>query len=191
MFENTANIPSIDGKWCTQCDSVMISQLRQYLGSCANSGLKNVSHVEAFLFICNILVADQSCYFVCRLCKHCCRNFNNVHCFRTIFPNRNSAFASFCIACPSPWNMRIREIVLLPNAAVVAARLIQMGSIQNSAVTLNSRNDMISIHQMSVRTNECKITLILSDYIMNGFIMSGIMIMTATPLNNSTQSFDV
>ena len=102
MFENTANIPSIDGKWCTQCASVVISQFRQYLGSCANSGLKNVSHVEAFLFICNILFADQSCYFVCRLCKHCCRNFNNVHCFRTIFPNRNSAFASFCIACPVP-----------------------------------------------------------------------------------------
>ena len=41
-----------------------------------------------------------------------------------------------------------------------------------SIVTLNTWNDMISKHQGSARTNECKITLILSDSVMNGFIMS-------------------
>ena len=51
----------------------------------------------------------------------------------------------------------------------------------HSTVTLNTRNDVISIHQSSVRANEGKITLILSDCVMNGFITSGIKFMTAPP----------
>ena len=42
----------------------------------------------------------------------------------------------------------------------------------NSTVTLNTRNDMISIHQRSVRTNECKITLSWNDRVINCFIIS-------------------
>ena len=42
-------------------------------------------------------------------------------------------------------------------------------------------------HQRSVRTNECKITPILSDCVMNGFIM----FLATTPLDNASQPFDV
>ena len=45
------------------------------------------------------------------------------------------------------------------------------------------RNDMISIQQQIVWTNKCKLILILSDCVMNGIIMSGIMFLTAMPLD--------
>ena len=72
--------------------------------------------------------------------------------------------------------------------AVGPARLIPMRSNRKTALWLY---DMISIHQRSARTNECKITLISSDCVMNDFTMSGIMFMTVTPLDSSPHSLDV
>ena len=54
----------------------------------------------------------------------------------------------------SPCNPTNREVAQLSNDAMGAARLIPMGSNQNSTVALSSRNDMMSILQRSVRTNE-------------------------------------
>ena len=54
----------------------------------------------------------------------------------------------------SPCNPTNREVAQLSNDAMGAARLIPMGSNQNSAVALSSRNDMMSILQRSVRTSE-------------------------------------
>ena len=61
------------------------------------------------------------------------------------------------------------------------------GATKNSAVALSSRNNMICIHQMSTRTNEGKTTLVVENCVMNGFIIFGIMFMTATGLENSPQ----
>ena len=49
---------------------------------------------------------------------------------------------------------------------------------------------MVAIYHRSARTNGSKITLILSDCVMNGFIMFGIIFTTATRLDNSPQSSD-
>ena len=115
----------------------------------AKSPLKNVSHGEAFLFVCNALAAAS---------------LVRSHCILRIEKLSNRQMPGWM---PLGWS--------------------RWGASDNSTLTLNSQNDMISIHHRSARTNEGKIRLILSDYVMNGFIMSGIMLMTATP----SQLFDV
>ena len=70
----------------------------------------------------------------------------------------------------------------------------RLGSNQNSAVALGSRNNMISIEPEECadewRQNNADLKL-LENCVMNGFIIFGIMFMTATGLENSPQSFGI
>ena len=70
----------------------------------------------------------------------------------------------------------------------------RLWSNQNSAVALGSRNNMISIQPEECadewRQNNADLKL-LENCVMNGFIIFGIMFMTATGLENSPQSFGV
>ena len=83
-------------------------------------------------------------------------------------------------ASPPPHHSETREVAQLSDAVVDGPTVDSDGENKNSIVTLNSRNDMISIYQRSARTNECKITLILSDCFMNGVIMFSIIFIVAT-----------
>ena len=75
----------------------------------------------------------------------------------------------------------IRPIEKLFNCQRVgAARSIPMGSNQTPALILWMRG-MTCLYM-----DDCKITLILSDYIMNGFIKFGITFMAATQVDNCT-----
>ena len=115
----------------------------------------------------------------------CCRKSNNVHCFGAIFLNQKFCI---CILLRRPSGpCETQRIEKLPNYQTPRVSLgwSPWGASKASTVTVNTRTDMISIHQRSARTNECKITLILSDCVMSDFIMSGIMFLTAIPLDNS------
>ena len=73
----------------------------------------------------------------------------------------------------SPCNPTNREVAQLSNDTVGAARLIPMGN--NHKQRCGSESSRI----IYARTNEGKITLILSYCVMNGFIMFDIIFMTA------------
>ena len=118
----------------------------------------------------------------------CYRNLNNVHCLGLY----SSAFATIRLLHRARQSETDWEVCpAIKCCWWMSLSWSWWGASKNSAVTLNLRNDMISIYQRSVRTNENKITLILSGYVMNGFIMSVIVFMAATRLDNSPQSFDV
>ena len=115
----------------------------------------------------------------------CCKKSNNVHCFGAIFLNQKFCI---CILLRRPSGpCATQRIEKLPNYQTPRMSLgwSWWGAFNTSTVTVNTRNDMISIHQRSARTNERKITLILSDCVMSDFIMSDIMFLTSTPLDNS------
>ena len=98
---------------------------------------------------------------------------------------------SLCIsqASPLPRQSETKAYAQLSNTVVESLGWSRWGHPTNSAVTLNSSYDIISIYQRDARTNECKMTLIVSDCVMNDFIISGIIFMAATRLNNLPQSF--
>ena len=88
-------------------------------------------------------------------------NPDNVHCFGTIFPNLNFVFASICAARPVHIQSdQYRSCSTVNNVTTRSRHSSQWGATKNSAVALSSRNNMISIHQRIVRTNEGKTTVI-------------------------------
>ena len=114
----------------------------------------------------------------------CCTNPNKVHCFGIIFPNLNFVFASICAA---------RPIHIQSDQYRSCSTVKQRRATKNSAVALSSRNNMIS-HTRGVRGRikaKQRWFRLLENCVMNGFIIFGIMFVTATWLENSPQSFDV
>ena len=89
-------------------------------------------------------------------------------------------------ASPLPLQMQSENGVVQLSIAYASAAVGSTAKQKNSIVTLNSRNDMIFIHQRSAWTSEHKISLISSDgVVLNGFIM----FVTTTPLESSAQLF--
>ena len=144
----------------TVCASVVISPLRQWLD------LKLVWKCgtrSSILFIYNTfccrLILLSSLYI--ELALVCCTNPDNVHCFGTIFPNLNFVFASICAAHPVHIQSdQYRSCSTVNNVSTRSRHSSQWGATNYSAVALSSRNNMMSIHQRSARTNEGKTTLI-------------------------------
>ena len=150
----------------TVCASAVISPLRQWLDSYAKTRLK-MCHTFKHLFICNtfccrLILLSLSLYI--ELALVCCTNPNNVNCFGTIFPNLNFVFASIWAARPvhieSDQYRSCSTVKQGPGCCRCYSIHPDWGATKNSAVALGSRNNMISIHQRSVRTNEGKTTTI-------------------------------
>ena len=117
----------------------------------------------------------------------CFRTPGNVPCFGIIFTNDNNQLLLRYIPMQS-------EIETLPNCQSLCSPCAVTRSVDPdekqpklSNVTQDSGNDMIFIHHSNAVTNECKIMLISTDCVMNGFIMYGIT--AATLSENSVQSF--
>ena len=112
-------------------------------------------HTFKHLFICNtfccrLILLSLSLYI--ELALVCCTNLNNVNCIGTIFPNLNFVFASIWAARP----VHIESDQYRSCSTVKQGPAVGATPSKNSAVALGSRNDMISIHQRSARTNEGK-----------------------------------
>ena len=139
--------------------------LRQWLVSYAKTRFK-MCHTFKHLFICNtfccrLILLSLSLYT--ELALVCCTNPNNVNCFGTIFPNLNFVFASNLSRPPGPyWIRPIQKLLNCQTRTRCQCYSIHpyWGATKNSAVALGLRNNIISIHLMSARTNEDKTTLI-------------------------------
>ena len=127
----------------TVCASAVISPLRQWLDSYAKKLVWKCGARSSILFICNTfccrLILLSPLYI--ELALVCCTNPDNVHCFRTIFPNLNVAF---CLnLCRPPGAYSIWPIQKLLNcqqrddARWVLQAFIPMGATKNSAVALS------------------------------------------------------
>ena len=182
----------------TVCASAVISLLRQWFDSYAKTRLK-MCHTFKHLFICNtfccrLILLSFSLYI--KLALVCCKNPDNVYCFGTIFPNLNFVLRQSEPPARSILNPTNTEVAQLSNKDPLSVLLHppRLGSNQNSAVALGSRNNMISIQPEECadewRQNNADSKL-LENCVMNGFIIFGIMFMTATGLENSPQSFGV
>ena len=101
-----------------------------------------------------------------------------------------TSICTLLLHCPSPYNLRIEKLSNC-QSPMHQLRWAPLGwsrweATKNSIATLNSRNNMIFIHQRSAWTSEHKISLISSDgVVLNGFIM----FVTTTPLESSAQLF--
>ena len=153
----------------TVCASAVISPLRQWLDSYAKTRLKmwhtfkHFIHMQYCLLPTNLVIVFV--HWVSTVV--CCTNPDNVHCFGTIFPNLNFVFASICAA--RPVHIQSDQYISCSNVNNVnnvttrdrcSRHSSRWGATKNSDVALSSRNNMISIHQRSTRTNEGKTTLI-------------------------------
>ena len=150
----------------TVCASAVISPLRQWLDSYANTRLKtwhtfkHLIHMQYFLVPTNLVIV-----FVHWVSTGVLYEPRQCSLFRDYIPESKLCF---CLnLCRPPGTYSIRPIQKLLNCQqrddalwVLLQASISMGSNQNSAVALSSRNNMISIHQRSARTNEGKTTLI-------------------------------
>ena len=153
------------------------------------------------LFICNTFccwLIMLSLYLYIELALVCCTNPDNVNCFGTMFPNLNFVFASIWAARPvhieSDQYRSCSTVKPLKDPLSVLLHPPRLGSNLNSAVALGSLNNMMSIQPEECadewRQNNADLKL-LENCVMNGFIIFGIMFMTATGLENSPQSFGV
>ena len=162
-----------DGKFSlwvyTVCASAVISPLRQWLDSYAKTRLKMWHTFKHFIHMqCLLLPTNLVIVFVHWVSTVvCCTNPDNVHCFGTIFRNLIFVFASICAARPlliESDQYRSCSTVNKVNKVTTRDRCSRhssrWGATKNSAVALSSRNNMISIHQRSTRTNEGKTTLV-------------------------------
>ena len=126
----------------------------------------------------------------------CCANPDNVHCFGTIFPNLNFVFAPICAARPVHIQSdQCRSCsTVKQRRAVSAAPSIPMGSNQKQRCGSEFAKwyDIYTPEECADdrRQNNADLKL-FENCVMNGFIMFGIMFMTATGLENLPQSFDV
>ena len=135
----------------TVCASAAISPLRQWLDSYAKTRLKMLHtfkhfiHMQCFLLLTNLVIV-----FVHSVSTAVLYELRQCSLFWDYIPESKLCF---CLnLCRSPGTYSIRPIQKLLNC--------QWRANKNIAVALSSRNNMISIHQRSVRTNEGKTTLI-------------------------------
>ena len=149
------------------------------------------------LFICNTfccwLILLSSLYI--ELALACCTNPDNVHCFGTIFPNLNFVSASICAARPVHIQSdQYRSCsTVTQRRAFGAAPCIPMGSNrkQRSGSEFAKWHDICTPEECADEWRQTNADLkLLKKCVMNGFVMFGIMFMTATGLENSWQSFD-
>ena len=148
----------------TVCASAVISPLRQRLDSYAKTRLKmwhtlkHIIHMQYFLLPTNLVIVfvhwvSTGVLYEPRQCS-------------LLWYYIPESKLCFCLnLCRPPGAYSIRPIQTVNNVTTrdsewVLQAFIPMGSNQNSAVALSSRNNMISIHQRSARTNEGKTTLI-------------------------------
>ena len=157
---------------------------------------KHFIHMQYFLLPTNLVIVFV--HWVSTVV--CCTNPDNVHCFGTIFPNLNFVFASICAARPvhiqSDQYRSCSTVNKVNNVTTRGDRCSRhssrWGVTKNSAVALSSRYDIYTPEEYADewRQNNADLKL-LENCVMNGFIIFGIMFMTATGLKNSPQSFGV
>ena len=150
----------------TVCASAVISPLRQWLESYAKTRFK-MCHTFKHLFICNtfccrlILLSLPLCI---ELALVCCTNPNNVNWFWDYIPESKLCFCVNLSRLPGPYYIiwPIQKFLNCQTRTCCRCYSIHpdWGATKNNAVALGSRNNMISIHQRSARTNEGKTTLI-------------------------------
>ena len=153
----------------TVCAFAVISPLRQWLDSYAKTRLKMWHAFKHFMNMQYVLLPTifffSSLYT--ELALVCCTNPDNVHCLGTIFPNLNFVFAPICAArLVHIQSNQYRSCSTVNNVTTPGARGATPGihpdgeQPKTALWLLSSRNNMISIHQRSARTNESKTTLI-------------------------------
>ena len=181
----------------TVCASAGISPLKQWLEFYAKTRLKCVTR-SSILFICNTLccwlILLYSLYS--ELALVCCTHPDDVHCCGTILPNQNLVLRQSVSPVRSIFNPRpITKLInfqleQLVRRAMGAAPFIPMGSNQKTALWRWVREMTWYLYtrgvrgQMKAKQRDLKL---LENCVMNGFIMCGIMFMTATGLENSPQ----
>ena len=149
----------------TVCASAVISPLRQWLDSYAKTRFK-MCHTFKHLLICNtfccrLILLSLSLYIELALVY--CTNPNNVNCFWDYIPESKLCFCVNLSRQPGPyWIRPIQKLLNCQTRTRCQCYSIHpdWGATKNSAVALGLRNNMLSIHQMSARTNEDKTTLI-------------------------------
>ena len=180
----------------TVCASAVISPLRQWLDSYAKTRFK-MCHTFKHLLICNtfccrLILLSLSLYI--ELALVCCTNPNNVNCLGTIFPNLNFVFASIWAA--SPVHIESDQYrscsTVKQGPAVSATPSTPIGEQPKTALWLWVCEITCHLYTRWVhgrmKTKQRWLKL-LENCLMNGFIIFGIMFMTATGLENSPQSF--
>ena len=181
----------------TVCASAIISPLRQWLNSYAKSRLKMCHTFKQFIHM-------QDCFLLTNLVIVVVHRvstgvlYEPRQCsffFWSIFPNLNFVLRQSVPRVRSMFNPTNTEVAQLSNND---ARWVLLHSSRWGATMWLWIREMISIHQRSAATNEDKTTQIYGYsrtvswmVSLDGFIMFGIMFMTATGLENSLQAFDV
>ena len=177
----------------TVCASAVISPLRQWLDSYAKTRFK-MCHTFKHLLICNtfccrLILLSLSLYI--ELALVCCTNPNNVNCFGTIFPNLNFVFASIWAA--SPVHIESDQYrscsTVKQGPAVSATPSTPIGEQPKTALWLWVCEITYYLYTRWVHGQNNADLKLLENCLMNGFIIFGIMFMTATGLENSPQSF--
>ena len=136
----------------TVCASAVISPLRQWLDSYAKTRLKMLHtfkhfiHMQHFLLLTNLVIV-----FVYWVSTSVLYEPRQCSLFWDYIPESKLVFASICAA---------RPVHIQSDQYRSCSTVKQRRATKNSAVALSSRNNMISIHQRSARTNEGKTTLI-------------------------------
>ena len=139
----------------TVCASAVISPLKQWFDSYAKTRLKmchtfkHFIHMQYFLLLINFVIV-----FVHWVSNGVLYEPRQCSLFWDYIPESKLCFCVNLCRTSGPYS--IRPIQKLLNCQTTT-RFIP---IKNSAVALKSRNDMISIHQRSARTNDGKTTLI-------------------------------
>ena len=137
----------------TVCASAVISPLNSGWIPTLKLVWKYVTR-PSILFICNtvccLIILLSSLYI--ELALVCCTNPDNVHCFETIFLNVNLVFFA-SIGAARPVHIQSDQY---RSCSTVKQLSFRCGATKNSAVALNLRNDMISIHQRSARRMKTK-----------------------------------
>ena len=144
----------------TVCASAVISPLRQWFDSYAKTRLimwhtfKHFIHMQYFLLPTNLVIV-----FVHWVSTGVLYEPRQCSLFGTIFPNLNFVFASFCAARPVHIQSDQYRSCSTVNNVTTRDRCSRHSS-RWGATKKSSRNNMISIHHRSARTNEGKTTLI-------------------------------
>ena len=144
-------------------------------------------------FCCRLILLSLSLYI--ELALVCCANPNNVNCFGTIFPNLNFVFASIWAA--SPVHIESDQYrscsTVKQGPAVSATPSTPIGEQPKTALWLWVCEITCYLYTPDECTDEWRQNnadlKLLENCLMNGFIIFGIMFMTATGLENSPQSF--
>ena len=151
----------------TMCASAVISPLRQWLDSYAKTRLKmwhkfkHFIHMQYFLLPTNLVIV-----FVHWVSTGVLYERRQCSLLWDYIPELNFVFAPGPICAARPVHIQSDQYTSCSTVNNVTTRngccsrhSSRWGATKNSAVALSARNNMISIHQRSARTNEGKTTL--------------------------------